>query len=78
MANTALAVVTLAVAGLDVTAVARAVAAADQVPGRMERVHGASAADDDPGPLAVVDYARAAGIDPELALRRAADARAGL
>lgn len=28
--------------------------------------------------LAVVDYARAAGIDPELALRRAADARAGL
>lgn len=28
--------------------------------------------------LAVVDYARAAGINPELALRRAADARAGL
>ena len=28
--------------------------------------------------LAVVDYARAAGVDPELALRRAADARAGL
>lgn len=28
--------------------------------------------------LAVADYARAAGVDPELALRRAADARAGL
>jgi MazG family protein len=28
--------------------------------------------------LAVVDYARAEGINPELALRRAADARAGL
>ncbi len=28
--------------------------------------------------LAVVDYARAAGVDPELALRGAADARAGL
>jgi hypothetical protein len=28
--------------------------------------------------LAVVDYARAAGVNPELALRAAADARAGL
>lgn len=28
--------------------------------------------------LAVVDYARAAGVNPELALRQAADARAGL
>jgi len=51
VANTALALVVLDVAGLDTGAAARGLADAPGVPGRMERVGGAV------GPLAVVDYA---------------------
>ena len=53
VANTALALVVLAVAGLDVDRAARGLVNRPVVPGRMERVQAPAAE----GPLAVVDYA---------------------